>query len=116
MTATGTAVRRATYRDFEAVDRLMQGFMALHHGWSPEQFRTALLGFTAAIFQGWLERQDEATKARATLLVKARLLEKHGYSGEPEHAPKIFVRHAVGEVVKQLRAERETESATATAD
>jgi ribosomal protein S18 acetylase RimI-like enzyme len=66
MTATGTTVRRATYRDFDAVDRLMQAFMALHHGWNPEQFRTAVLGFSAAIFQGWLERQDELHLAAET--------------------------------------------------
>jgi ribosomal protein S18 acetylase RimI-like enzyme len=59
MTATATIVRRATHQDFAAVAGLMQDFMALHHRWQPEQFRTTLLGFTAAIFQGWLERQDE---------------------------------------------------------
>lgn len=40
--------------------------MALHHRWNPEQFRTALLGFSAAIFQGWLERQDELHLAAQT--------------------------------------------------
>lgn len=59
MTATGTTVRRATWRDFDAVARLMQGFMALHHRWDPDQFRTAILGFTAATFQDWLERPGE---------------------------------------------------------
>jgi ribosomal protein S18 acetylase RimI-like enzyme len=66
LTATAIAVRRATYQDFDAVAQLMQGFMALHHRWDPEQFRTAILGFTAAAFQGWLERPGELHLAAET--------------------------------------------------
>jgi hypothetical protein len=59
MAAVEASVRRASHGDFDAIAGLMQGFMAQHHGWDPEQFRTALLGFTEAVFQGWLERQNE---------------------------------------------------------
>jgi ribosomal protein S18 acetylase RimI-like enzyme len=59
MTASPAIVRRATHRDFGAVARLMQDFIALHHRWQPEQFRSTLLGFSAAIFQIWLDRKDE---------------------------------------------------------
>jgi ribosomal protein S18 acetylase RimI-like enzyme len=52
-------IRPAHYTDFDAISEMMKGFMALHHRWQPELFRTALLGFTAAIFQGWLERKNE---------------------------------------------------------
>jgi ribosomal protein S18 acetylase RimI-like enzyme len=70
MTATAI-VRHATHQDFGAVASLMQEFTALHHRWQPEQFRTTFLGFTAAIFQGWLERKDElhlAAEADANVL------------------------------------------------
>jgi ribosomal protein S18 acetylase RimI-like enzyme len=59
MPAIAVDVRRATHHDFDAIAVMMEGFMTLHHRWQPEQFRTAALGFTAAIFQGWLERKDE---------------------------------------------------------
>jgi ribosomal protein S18 acetylase RimI-like enzyme len=58
-TVNAITVRRATHEDFPAVAELMQGFMTLHHRWHPDLFRTSLLGFTAAIFQGWLTRKNE---------------------------------------------------------
>jgi ribosomal protein S18 acetylase RimI-like enzyme len=59
MSATGVSVRRATHHDFGAIAEMMKEFVALHHRWQPELFRTSFLGFTAAMFQGWLERADE---------------------------------------------------------
>jgi ribosomal protein S18 acetylase RimI-like enzyme len=66
MPAADVDVRRATHHDFDAIAEMMKGFVTLHHRWQPEQFRTALLGFTAAIFQGWLERPNELHLAAET--------------------------------------------------
>ena len=59
MAVTEVGVRPATHHDFDAIAGMMKDFVLLHHRWQPEQFRSAFLGFTAAIFQGWLERKDE---------------------------------------------------------
>src|SRR5262245_59722517 len=59
MTAAKVNIRPAHHSDFDSIAEMMKGFAALHHEWQPEQFRTAMLGFTAAIFQGWLERPSE---------------------------------------------------------
>jgi ribosomal protein S18 acetylase RimI-like enzyme len=52
-------VRPAHYTDFDTISEMMKGFVTLHHRWQPDVFRTAMLGFTAAIFQGWPERKNE---------------------------------------------------------
>src|SRR5262245_1587083 len=59
MPATEVAVRHATHHDFDAIADIMKDFVAQHHRWQPDQFRSTFLGFTAAIFQGWLERKNE---------------------------------------------------------
>ena len=59
MSETTPSIRPAAHTDFGAVAELMRGFMALHHHWQPDMFRPALLGFTAAIFQSWLQRPDD---------------------------------------------------------
>lgn len=52
-------VRPAHYTDWQAVSTLMRVFQARHHRWHPEKFRPAIIGFTPAIFQGWLEETNE---------------------------------------------------------
>jgi ribosomal protein S18 acetylase RimI-like enzyme len=59
MSTVDVRVRRASHHDFAAIADMMTGFVAQHHRWQPDQFRSTYLGFTAAIFQGWLERPDE---------------------------------------------------------
>jgi GNAT superfamily N-acetyltransferase len=59
MTATGVATRSASYRDCAAIGAILDTFAAQHHAWNPGQFRPAVIGFTPAIFQTWLDRPDD---------------------------------------------------------
>jgi GNAT superfamily N-acetyltransferase len=59
MCEAAVSARPATYNDFEAVAGMMTGFFAQHHHWHPDQFRPAILGFTQAIFQTWLQNKEE---------------------------------------------------------
>jgi ribosomal protein S18 acetylase RimI-like enzyme len=59
MSEAAVSVRPATYSDFDAVAGMMTGFFAQHHHWHPDQYRPALLGFTQAIFQTWLQNKEE---------------------------------------------------------
>ena len=54
-----TSIRFTHHTDFNAVAGMMTGFMAQHHRWQPDEFRSAPIGFTAAIFQTWLEQPNE---------------------------------------------------------
>jgi GNAT superfamily N-acetyltransferase len=59
MTAAGVNIRPASYRDSAAIGAILGTFVARHHAWSPGQFRPAVIGFTPAIFQTWLDRPNE---------------------------------------------------------
>lgn len=58
MAAASVHVRPARWTDHGAIARIFDDFMALHHGWRPDFFRRSLIGFTPAVFQGWLEEPD----------------------------------------------------------
>jgi len=58
MPAAAANVRPATHADFGAIAAMLGDFMAQHHGWHPDEFRPTLLGFTPAIFQGWLDQPN----------------------------------------------------------
>ena len=51
-------VRPARHDDFPAVATLLNDFTAQHNRWQPGLFRPAVLGFTEAIFQSWIEQPD----------------------------------------------------------
>lgn len=53
------SLRFAHHTDFDAVAAMMTVFMAQHHQWQPDEFRPAPIGFTAAIFQTWLDQPNE---------------------------------------------------------
>ncbi len=59
MSEVAVSVRPAIYTDFDTVAAMMEQFFAQHHRWHPNWLRPALIGFTQAIFQSWLEAEEE---------------------------------------------------------
>jgi GNAT superfamily N-acetyltransferase len=53
------SIRFTHHTDFNAVAGMMTAFLAQHHRWQPDEFQPAPIGFTAAIFQTWLELPNE---------------------------------------------------------
>lgn len=56
---TATTIRDAHWTDHAALVPLIDDFAQMHHDLMPDLFRTRWLGFTQAIFQTWLEHEDD---------------------------------------------------------
>ena len=54
-----TTVRRAHWTDHAGVKLILDDFARLHHGLDPGLFRPRVLGFTQAIFQGFLDQPSD---------------------------------------------------------
>jgi ribosomal protein S18 acetylase RimI-like enzyme len=59
MPASDVTVRSAAKEDFRSVAGLLKVMMGQQHRWHPTHFRPVVLGFTAAVFEGWLKRPTE---------------------------------------------------------
>jgi GNAT superfamily N-acetyltransferase len=63
MATASVRVRPARYTDHGAIAAILDDFMLQHHAWRPNFFRPSLIGFTPAVFQGWLAEPDELNLA-----------------------------------------------------
>jgi GNAT superfamily N-acetyltransferase len=85
MAAASVHVRPARWTDHGAVALILDDFMALHHGWRPNFFRRSLIGFTPAIFQGWLDELNAlnlVAEIDGSVVGYARAVRFSGFSNE----------------------------------
>lgn len=93
MAAASVHVRPARHTDHSAISAILDDFMAQHNVWQPSRFRPALIGFTPAMLQTWLEQPDElnlAAEIDGSLVGYTRAFRFSGFSNEF-----IFPRHGV---------------------